>query len=69
MKRLLVLIVILTLLVVAGTIASAEGQTLHRSSVVGGKRATAIGAALGATGLIFTLEADEHVEDIKRSII
>ena len=50
MKRLLLLIVILSLLVVAGTIASAEGQTLHRSSVVGGKRATAIGTPSGATG-------------------
>jgi len=30
MKRLLILIVVLSLLVVAGTLVSAEGQTLHR---------------------------------------
>ena len=30
MKRLLILIVVLSLLVVAGTLVSAEGQTRHR---------------------------------------
>jgi hypothetical protein len=55
MKRLLVLILVWTLLVVTGTIVSADGQTRHRPAAAGGKRAAAIGAG-GSAGsvLIFT---------------
>lgn len=52
MKRLLVLIIVLSLLVVGGTLVSADGQTRHKRSKFGRKARTAAviagGAGIGA---------------------
>ena len=61
MKRLLALIIVLTLLVVTGTLVSADGQTAGTvlsgtalgagvGAAAGGKRAAAVGAGAGAAG-------------------
>ena len=51
MKRLLVLIVVLSLLVLGGTLVSAEGQTRHRHKSKFGRKARTVAIIAGGAGV------------------